>query len=240
VLGYSAEAVRDAERRLIEAGEPLMERAAAGLALQVRRHLPRANFLARTVLVLVGSGDNGGDALFAAADVARSGAGVRFVRLGRRIHEAGLAAALEAGVTEISAEEAPDAARTSHVIVDGILGTGSTASPALRDPARTVVAAIIEVLREKPNTEPGSPHGRPPVVIAADLPSGIHPDTGAVPDPTVLHADMTVTFGVAKAGLLLSPGRELAGEIVVVDIGLAEALGDAVPLVRAGDDGAGA
>jgi NAD(P)H-hydrate epimerase len=56
--------------------------------------------------------------------------------------------------------------------------------------------------------------------VAVDIPSGVGPDDGAVPDPTVLPADLTVTFGGCKAGLLRQPAAGLAGRIVVVDIGI--------------------
>jgi NAD(P)H-hydrate epimerase len=104
------------------------------------------------------------------------------------------------------------------VIVDGILGTGTSRSPSLRGAARDIVAAIIPVL--------DSPHR--PRVVAVDIPSGVGPDDGAVPDPTVLPADVTVTFGAVKAGLLLEPGARYAGRVVLVDLGLGPHLGEPV------------
>jgi NAD(P)H-hydrate repair Nnr-like enzyme with NAD(P)H-hydrate epimerase domain len=71
-------------------------------------------------------------------------------------------------------------------------------------------------------------------VVAVDLPSGVDPDTGAV-RPPLLRADRTVTFGANKAGLLLPPGRSVAGRVRVVDIGLGPVLAGALPLVRGGD-----
>ena len=70
------------------------------------------------------------------------------------------------------------------------------------------------------------------LVVAVDQPSGIGTDDGSVPDPAVLPADVTVTFGALKAGLLLSPGAELAGRIVLVDIGLGPELEGVEPLLR--------
>ncbi len=96
------------------------------------------------------------------------------------------------------------------MIVDGILGTGTSASPALRGRAREIVAALLPVTRGK----------HAPLVVAVDIPSGVHPDDGSVPDPTVLAADLTVTFGACKTGLLLAPAVEFVGRLVVVDIGL--------------------
>jgi NAD(P)H-hydrate repair Nnr-like enzyme with NAD(P)H-hydrate epimerase domain len=110
-------------------------------------------------------------------------------------------------------------AASADVVLDGILGTGAAASPALRPPARDVVDALLPVVAA------GTP------VVAVDLPSGVGPDDGAVIGP-VLPALVTVTFGAVKAGLLLSPGRELAGDVRLVDIGLGPRLADVEPLVQ--------
>ena len=174
------------------------------------------------VLLLVGSGDNGGDTLHAGAELAREGIDVAFVQTGSRIHEAGEAAALAAGVRHESADRVGELAAGADVILDGILGIGSGTSPALRGTARKVVAAILPLL-----TGPDRA-----LVVAVDQPSGIGTDDGSVPDPVVLPADVTVTFGEMKAGLLLSPGAELAGRIVLVDIGLGPEFEGVEPLVQ--------
>lgn len=239
IHGYSAEQIRAAEAPLIAAGVPLMARAAAGLADQVRRLLVRQpeqppaggdadHTGAARILLLVGSGDNGGDALFAGAELAGEGFDVAIVTTGERVHEAGLAEALAAGAHREPADPTRVArlAADSAVVVDGILGTGSSANPALRGRGREVVAALLPVVTG------GLPR---PLVVAVDLPSGIHPDDGSVPDPTVLPADITVTFGGCKAGLLIPPGSELAGRIRLVDIGLDPALTTVEPLVSVPD-----
>jgi hydroxyethylthiazole kinase-like uncharacterized protein yjeF len=194
---YRAADIRAAERPLLERGVPLMARAASGLARELRAFDGAS-------LVLAGSGNNGGDALYAAAELAAEGRAVRIVVLGERVHEEALAAALAAGATR---HDAADAIRlaTGAVVVDGILGTGSAGRAALRGPAREVVEAL-----------------RPlePTTVAVDLPSGVDPDTGEVPDPAVLRAAVTVTFGAMKPGLVREPGRSYAGRVVVVDIGL--------------------
>jgi NAD(P)H-hydrate repair Nnr-like enzyme with NAD(P)H-hydrate epimerase domain len=142
------------------------------------------------------------------------------------MHEAALAAALASGAHREDPAEAARLAAASDVVVDGILGTGAglgtIASPALRGTSREVVAAVLPVLREQ----------RHPLVIAVDIPSGIHPSTGAVPDPVVLPADVTVTFGGYKSGLFISPARELAGRVVLVDIGLLPDLERLEPVIR--------
>ncbi|WP_274542779.1 NAD(P)H-hydrate epimerase, partial [Curtobacterium sp. HSID17257] len=97
--GYGGDQVRAAERPHLEAGEPLMQRAADGLARIVGELLDdpavRPQDGPGSVLLLVGSGDNGGDALFAGARLASDGRHVAVLRVGSRVHEAGLAAALD-------------------------------------------------------------------------------------------------------------------------------------------------
>ncbi|HEY8319028.1 MAG TPA: NAD(P)H-hydrate epimerase [Amnibacterium sp.] len=222
--GYSAAQIREAERPLLEAGVPLMARAAAGLADVVREVLAERPEAQGRLLVLAGSGSNGGDALFAAAELLADGCSAVVVRLGSRIHEAGLAAAVEAGATVLEHADPAAVARIAaavDVVLDGVLGTGAAADPALRSPAKEVVAALLPVVRADR-----------PAVVAVDLPSGVGADDGAAPGP-VLSADVTVTFGAVKAGLLLSPGRELAGTVRLVDIGLGPALARIRPLVTA-------
>lgn len=185
-----------------------MRRAAAALAEQVRA-------TGRSpVIVLAGAGDNGGDALYAAAELASSREVVA-ARVADRVHEDAWAAALAAGVREI----APDAVagvvkgavvngavvKDGAVIVDGMRGIGG-AGAGLREVARATALGILNL------TEP-------PFVVAVDVPSGIDADTGDA-DEAVLPADLTVTFGALKRGLTREPARSLAGRIVVADIGL--------------------
>lgn len=200
--GYLAADVRAAEQPLLDAGEPLMRRAAAALAAEVRDLAPTR------VLVLVGTGDNGGDALYAAAELAAEGIHVDLIATGDRHHAEAADAALAAGACWADADDAVGLAACADVVVDGILGTGS--SPGLRGRARDVVRAILPVLDGESR----------PRVVAVDLPSGIGADDGSVPDPTVLPADLTVTFGAEKAGLLRDPGARYTGRVVLVDLGL--------------------
>ena len=206
VAGYSADQVRAAEAPLLAAGIPLMARAATGLAGLIRGMRPER------VLLLVGSGDNGGDALFAGAELAAEGIPVSILRTGDRVHEAGLAAALASGADLV--EVLPD---RLDVVVDGILGIGAGAGTALRGRARAAVDAVLA-------------RPRHPRVVAVDIPSGVEPDSGSVADSVVLPAEVTVTFGAVKAGLLRSRGAELAGRVELVEIGLD--LTGAVPLVE--------
>ncbi|MCU1527185.1 MAG: NAD(P)H-hydrate epimerase [Frondihabitans sp.] len=212
IKGYSAEQVRGAEAPHLAVGEPLMQRAAAGLAAEIRNASPRR------VLLLVGSGNNGADTLYAGAELASENAEVAILATGSRVNEDAMAAALKAGASVV---DAAGLASPFDVIVDGILGTGTSANPALRGEARAVVAAILPALSAHPR----------PLVVAADIPSGIDPNDGRVPDPLVLPADVTVTFGAYKAGLLLEPASRLVGRVVLVDIGLGPDLDALTPLV---------
>jgi hydroxyethylthiazole kinase-like uncharacterized protein yjeF len=221
-LGYTAQQIRDAEAPHLAAGEPLMARAAAALAAVIRDVLDARGVASGRVLLLVGSGNNGGDALFAGAELAGGGCRVTVAELGSRTHEAGLAAALDAGSRTVSASDIVATAGDTDVIVDGILGTGAVESPALRGVARDIVAELLPLL------------GRPdsPAVVAVDIPSGIHPDDGSVPDPAVLPADVTVTFGGYKAGLLQGPGARFAGDVRLAAIGIEDDLAAVEPAVR--------
>ena len=233
--GYSAEQIRAAEAPHIAAGVPLMARAAAGLAREIRDLLPDTG---GRILLLVGSGDNGADTLYAGAELAASGTDVAIVTTGTRVHEQALAAALEAGAHHENTDAAARLAARVDVVVDGILGTGagigtSTAvgtgtGPALRGGARDIVEAIMPVV-----TAP-----RHPLVVAVDIPSGIDPNDGSVPPSSasgsavVLPADVTVTFGGHKAGLLIAPASGLAGRVKLIDIGLGPDLEKLEPLIR--------
>jgi len=218
VSTYRAMQVRAAEAPLLAAGEPLMRRAAAALAAIVREEM--ADAVSPRILVLVGSGDNGGDAMFAAALLARE-ADVELLLVSDRFHEHALSAATAAGAGRVDISEVRDTAWRYDVLIDGILGIGSSASSALRGTAREVVEALLPAVRR----------GRPRA-IAADLPSGLHPDTGEA-DGVVLPAAVTVTFGAVKAGLVSGRGPELCGSVVLVDIGLGHGLADEVPVGEA-------
>lgn len=217
---YTSTAVRAAERPLIEAGEPLMARAAAATDAVVRDLLETS---VGPVLVLAGSGNNGGDALFAAASLAGSGIRVDLLLTSDRAHSEGLGAARRAGVRCVGLDAVRAGAAGYRVIVDGILGIGTSASPALRGIARAVVEALIPAVRS-------GAAGRPRVV-AVDLPSGLHPDDGSS-DDAVLPADVTVTFGALKPGLVRGRGAEFAGEIRLVDLGLGPALARVRPALE--------
>ncbi|MER5280062.1 NAD(P)H-hydrate dehydratase [Streptomyces sp. NPDC002809] len=206
---YSVPTVRAAEQALM-ARLPegaLMQRAAAGLAAACADLLRRGGRVySSRVVLLVGSGDNGGDALYAGARLARRGAGVVAVRVSPgRAHEGGTAALLAAGGRVMDGgDAAPHRDWGGHIdlVVDGITGIGG------RGGLRPDAAAVVEHY---------TAHGVP--VVAVDLPSGVEADTGEVLGAAV-HADATVTFGAYKPALLVDPAAERAGALHLVDIGL--------------------
>ncbi len=225
---YRAEQVRALEQAVmaVEGPDVLMQRAAAGLAgsaLDLLRRTRGSVYGAR-VLILAGTGNNAGDALYAGARLARRGVRVTAVVCLGRTHEAGLAALLGAGGALRSAAGAgltdpgPASPPPADLFVDGILGIGGRAG--LTGPLEAFVAAT----------------GRWSVpVLAVDLPSGVDTDTGGVPGPAI-RATRTVTFGVLKPCHLVEPARSRCGEVELVDIGLDAAGADALPSLRGCSD----
>src|SRR3954468_3460745 len=201
---YDADAIRSAEKPLLAAlpDGTLMQRAATGLARRCAQLLG-ATYGARVVL-LVGGGNNGGDALHAGAALARRGARVDALLLSESVHESGLRAFISAGGRSSTAGN--DSDRTlvegADLVIDGMLGIGASG------PLRPAYARLARLTWNSAA-----------VVVAADVPTGVDASTGAA-DPDAVRADVTVTFGAAKIGLLVSPGAEHAGVVDVVDIGL--------------------
>lgn len=201
---FTVDEVRAAEAELFErvaAGVP-MRRAAYGLANVVAAELRErtGGVAGRSVTLLVGSGDNGGDALWAGAALRRRGAAVTAVLLSpERAHAEGLAALRRAGgrIREAGAGSAAELLGTPDLVVDGIIGISGRG--ALRPRAAELVAAI-----EAP-------------IVAVDLPSGVDPNTGAVDGPAV-RAAVTVTFGSYKPVHALA--APWCGRIQLVPIGL--------------------
>jgi hydroxyethylthiazole kinase-like uncharacterized protein yjeF len=194
----------------------LMQRAAAGLAATCARLLGRV--YGKRVVVLTGSGDNGGDALYAAQRLARRGARAFAVVTGSRVHEGGAAALRSAGGRLLAADR--DATRligTADLIIDGMLGIGGRGG--LREPQ----ASLAEAAAAAGVT-----------VVAVDLPSGIDASTGEV-DGAAVRADVTVTFGTYKPGLLIDPGASHAGVVELVDIGLADLADPDVTALQSSD-----
>jgi hydroxyethylthiazole kinase-like uncharacterized protein yjeF len=195
---YSAEQIRAAEAPLL-AGLPegaLMRRAASGLATAIAAELGRrtGGVVGRTVCAAVGSGDNGGDALWAATLLRRRGVATAAILLNpERTHAAGLAAFRAAGGRVLTA--LPNRA---DLLIDGVVGISGTG------PLRPAAAGVFAAAEAA-----GVP------VVAVDIPSGIDVHTGVISGPAV-RAALTVTFGGLK------PVHALAdcGRVELIDIGL--------------------
>jgi len=205
---YTVEQVRTAERTVMARVPPgaLMRRAAFGLAVVARRMVAQAG--GHRVALLVGAGDNGGDALWAGAELRRRGVGVTAVLLDpQRAHAGGLRALRAAGGRVVDAgPEGVAAVARADLVLDGIVGLSGRGS--LRPAAAELVGVAGSV---------GVP------VLAVDSPSGVDPETGAVDGPAVTAA-ATVTFGALKPVHVLSAHR--CGPVELVDIGLGPELPD--------------
>jgi hydroxyethylthiazole kinase-like uncharacterized protein yjeF len=195
---YTVDAIRDAEAPLLARlpDGALMRRAAYPLSVAVARELTArtGGVAGRRVCAVVGSGDNGGDALWASTFLLRRGADAAAVLLNpEKAHKKGLAAFTRSGGRIL--ESVPPA---TDLVIDGVVGISG--SGPLRPAAAEIFAAVDEA---------GIP------VVAVDIPSGIDVYTGAAPGPHV-HAALTVTFGGLKPVHALGD----CGRVELVDIGL--------------------
>jgi hydroxyethylthiazole kinase-like uncharacterized protein yjeF len=216
ISAYSGTQIREAEKPLLDSGEGavLMQRAAYGLANAVVRELRArgTRLYGASVAVLAGKGNNGGDGLFAAALLAGRGMRTTAVLTAGEAHPDGLAALQRAGgrthaLSDHNVTELAASAASADVVIDAILGTGAQGG------LRGAAALLVERLR---NASTG-------LVVACDIPSGVDADTGEAYAP-ILPADITVTFGGAKAGLLADPGADFSGRVLVIPIGIEAAL----------------
>ncbi|TAK35583.1 MAG: NAD(P)H-hydrate dehydratase [Chloroflexota bacterium] len=217
----TAEQMRELERRAETIGLPspvLMENAGLSVAREIRRYL--GEVFQRRALVLVGPGNNGGDGLVAARHLRDWGAIVANYIWDRKID-----GDLNYRLTQDRAirtiwhhQDDPDAtalrqmAGDVDVIIDALLGTGR-ARP-ITDGLRLMTTTVQEVLDQTRHRR-----SRKPVLVAVDLPTGLNADTGDL-DPAAIHADLTVTLGYPKQGLLRFPGAKAVGRMSVGSIGL--------------------
>lgn len=207
---FSITAVRDAEQVAMADLEPgtLMQRAADGLAEVVLTRCRERS--GASVVVLVGPGDNGGDALYAAARLIEH-LPVIVVQVGEAVHEGGLGAVTTASVPVLRVARTRRALTKpirraldeADVVVDGLLGIGG------RPGLTGAMAGLAEAVPESA------------LVIAVDLPSGVDP-AGEITPTKGFVADETVTFGMAKPVHLLPATRPAVGRVSVIDIGVPE------------------
>lgn len=192
----------------------MMHNAGAGVARAILARLvdPGTGSIGARVVILVGPGNNGGDGLVCAAELARAGVRAEaYLLRARGSEDPVFAEARAAGVAVAHAADDPDRRRLQHalencdVAVDAVLGTGV---------ARPIDGALQDILATLARA-------RPRLVVALDGPTGMDYDTGAL-DPTAVPADLTLTFHAHKRGHLCYPAAAACGAIEVIDIGIGE------------------
>ncbi|MEX0907316.1 MAG: NAD(P)H-hydrate dehydratase, partial [Gemmatimonadota bacterium] len=190
-----------ADRAAHDAGIPervLMENAGRAAALVLDRLHPRGS-----IVGVAGSGNNGGDLLVMLRVLHTWGRDAAVIAAGSAPPDPSLLHGFDLAITDADDARARLILAGADVLVDGMLGTGSAGAP------RGRVAAWIDLLNASPRA-----------VCALDLPSGVDATSGAVTG-TAVRADLTVTFGWPKIGLLLQPARQHCGRLVAVEIGFA-------------------
>jgi len=218
---YRVEVIRRIEERAIavQGVDVLMQRAAAAVAASASDLLrsTTGGRYGRHVMIMVGVGNNGGDALFAGVRLARRGVRVTAVRCLGTPHPAGSAALIAAGGRLVDLDDVITRL-PCDLVIDGILGIGGR--PGLPDQVAQLVQSVLD--RNVP-------------IVAVDLPSGVAADTGAVPGAAV-RATRTITFGERKPCHLLRPALAYCGDITVVDIGLGADHEEAADLLGLDED----
>ena len=216
----TAQEMREIDQQTIEQigipGAVLMEHAGTAVVRAIRQHFPECQRIA----VIVGKGNNGGDGLVVARQLAHTGQPIHIFLVsppesfaGDALTNLEIAQNLNLPITSILSGDELEAAKSqiasAHLIVDSIFGTG------LRGGVRGFIGKVIEYINET---------GRP--VVAIDLPSGLSADTG-IAEGACIQATHTVTIGLPKRGNLIHPGGTLTGKLEVVDIGFPQNVIDA-------------
>lgn len=171
----------------------------------------------KSICVLAGSGNNGGDALAASRYLHNMGAKIKVFITCEEAHLKPASARMEKtaaqmGIEIHKLEEDRDwnrlhlALKFTDAVLDGLLGTG------FKGELKKKILRIIEEVNEAQKK-----------VLSIDVPSGVEADTGRI-STVAVAADMTLTLGLPKVGHLLSPGTEMTGELIVDDIGIPQTL----------------
>ena len=194
--------------------DDLMEQAGLAIAQEIRRAV--GGVAGKRVLMLVGPGNNGGDGLVAARHLARWGASVLlFLATIRPDDDPNLRLALSEGAQAVSANSDDSlsalerALRSSHVVVDAVLGTGR--SRPLSGPLADVMERISRSAR--------LPRNKRPLYVAVDVPTGVDAATGRA-DPLTPPIDLTLALGFPKVGHFIFPAPEYMGVLKTLDIGI--------------------
>ena len=201
-------------------GIVLMETAGSAIVRAIEQHYPTC----RRIGIFAGKGNNGGDGLVIARQLAHAGRDVHLFLVSPADSFTGeadinlqiaknLGLPIEVILTDTgfygTGTGFPTTLASCELFVDAIFGTG------LRGTVRGSIATLINSINSLPAP-----------ILSVDLPSGLDADTGQ-PLGTCVRADRTVTIGLPKRGLLVHPGAEFAGKLEVVDIGFPEQVIDA-------------
>ena len=181
----------------------LMDNAALSLSHEITKIAYKRNL--KNILILAGSGNNGGDGLVCANTLLNNSLNVRIILVqGSPKSELAKAAMskLDKNAEIVPASGAAELTEWADIVVDAVFGTGFHGS--LPDEIKPLFKMVSESKAVK---------------IACDLPSGVNAKNGEVSDGTV-KCDYTVCFHALKLGLLLSPAKEFCGEITTCDIGI--------------------
>ncbi len=189
----------------------MMEHAAISLYLSMEEEF--GNLTGKKILIVAGKGNNGGDAMAIARNLLETGAIVKvYLVLGEPSGELAkkqLSILRNLGVIckilpdgQTLVEDIVDDIKSSDIIIDGLLGTGAKGKP------NGELEKFIDIINENSK-----------FTVSVDVPTGLNCDTGNILG-TCIHADMTVTFGFMKIGMLLYPGKEFCGKVKIGKIGI--------------------
>lgn len=215
----TAKEMREIDRLMVEEMgiglAQMMEHAGRNLT-EAARTLLEGEVKGRKIVVLVGPGNNGGGGMVAARHLVNGGASVavvlaqdptRLKELPAHQHATLNRMGVRIGVFDSGeSEEVAAWMGPSDLVIDALLGYS------LIGPPRGPIAWIIRQANEA---------GHP--ILALDLPSGLHPDTGEVADPCI-RAHATLTLALPKRGLLVPPAKPYVGRLWVGDIGVPSSL----------------
>ena len=242
---FDARSVRLMEQPLLNDGVPLVDIATAALTRVVASMLSESGVSPADshVVVLAGGGSNGADGLGVAARLASHGADATVVATDTRLDETALtnfAAVGRGGLLVLDPQAripgtsggfgpgeagerlkaAIDLIAQADLVVDAITGIGG------RGGLRGIPATLVEAVSAMYSQDDAVGL---PLVVAADIPSGLGVDDGEVPGP-LLQTDVTVCLGALKPCMLLPPACNVVGSVELVDLGFD--LSEAVPSVE--------
>ncbi|MEG1802190.1 MAG: NAD(P)H-hydrate dehydratase [Lachnospiraceae bacterium] len=177
----------------------LMERA----ALSVEQVLEKENIDCSEVLIVAGTGNNGGDGFALARLLYQKGYRITVVCIGSQDRFSTQAKCQYLSLTSYGIQVYKEIPKKNYsLIIDGMFGTG------LSRPIEGTALDCIEIMNQCKGYK-----------VAIDIPSGINGDDGSVMG-TAFKSDLTISFAYTKIGTILYPGVEYAGKIIVTDIGI--------------------